>query len=200
MKLLPRLNGLVNRVARRCGYDRVRARILRDALVMTQGQISLAEARFLGGLVAGLAGPGPVVEIGTLFGFSTRVMVCAKAADRELITVDNYSWNPFGLPGAVHRQITAEALAEGVESFHVRLVRMDKKEFFRTYDGPAPALVFLDADHSYAATKEDIAWARGVHAGTVCGHDYHKGLHPDVVKAVDEYGGPKQLVGTLWVL
>jgi predicted O-methyltransferase YrrM len=198
MKLLPRLNGVMNRVARRCGYERVR--LLRDALVMTQGQISLAEARFLGGLVAGLPGGGPIVEIGTLFGFSTRVMVCAKAADRELITVDNYSWNPFGLPAAVHQQITAAGLAEAVESFRVRVVKMDKQEFFQTYDGPPPALVFLDADHSYEATREDIAWARGVGAGVVCGHDYDAGGHPDVVKAVDGYGGPRQVVGTLWVL
>lgn len=169
------------------------------ALTLPVGQIHLDEARFLGGLVAGLSGPGAIVEIGTLFGFSTRVMTLFKSPDRELITVDDYSWNPLALPPLLHRRCTAAALTEAVQSSNVRLVCGDKAQFYAEYSGPPPALVFLDAVHTYDETKRDIDWARRVHAGIVCVHDYGPD-HPGVLHAVDEAGGPKTLVRTLAIV
>src|SRR5262245_41244809 len=81
----------------------------------------------------------------------------------------------------------------------VEQVRMDKSEFYRAYDGPDPALVFLDAVHTYEETKLDIQWARRVRASIICGHDYCKRF-PGVIRAVDEFGRPAQLRGSLWSL
>lgn len=61
-------------------------------------------------------------------------------------------------------------------------------------------LVFIDADHSYEAVKEDIVlWESLVKPnGVLCGHDYgidrdygkdEKPRHPGVAKAVDEIFG-----------
>ena len=86
------------------------------ALTLPVGQIRLDESRFLGELVSSLTEPGPIVEIGTLFGWSTRVMALFKDRDRELITVDNYGWNPLGLPPERHQSSTAQTLAEAVRS------------------------------------------------------------------------------------
>jgi hypothetical protein len=86
-----------------------------------------------------------------------------------------------------------------VETGHVERVRMDKSEFYRTYRGPRPAMVFLDAIHDYEGTKEDIAWARRYGAGIIAGHDYCDAF-PGVRQIVDESGGPRELGGTVWVL
>lgn len=170
-----------------------------SALTLPVGQISLGEARALGGLVAGLTGPGPIVEVGTLFGWSTRVMVLFKEPERELITVDSYVWNPLSLPAERHARATHSALQEAVDHHRVRLVTQDKAVFYERYNGPPPALVFLDAIHSYEETRKDIEWARRVHAKTICLHDYSS-KHPGVVQAVDEAGGPRHLFESLAVL
>jgi predicted O-methyltransferase YrrM len=51
---------------------------LENALVLRDGSINLREARLLSDLVRGLSGKGPIVEMGTLFGWSTRVMSMAR--------------------------------------------------------------------------------------------------------------------------
>lgn len=62
--------------------------------------------------------------------------------------------------------------------------------------------VFIDADHSYEAVKDDIAhWCGKVRpGGWVGGHDYHQRKFPGVVKAVDEAFGNSvhHLPGTIW--
>jgi predicted O-methyltransferase YrrM len=169
------------------------------ALVPPTGQINLTEARFLGELMLELDGPGPIIEIGTLFGWSTRVMTLFKDPARELITVDAYVWNPLGLPPDAHHHATAAVLADAVQEHRVRLVREDKDAFYARYAGASPALVFLDADHGFEATRADIAWARRAGAGMIALHDYAD-HSPDVVRAVDAAGGPTRVVGTIAVL
>jgi hypothetical protein len=53
--------------------------------------------------------------------------------------------------------------------------------------------------HTYEETKVDIQWARSVRASIICGHDYSERF-PGVIRAVDEFGGPSQLRGSLWAL
>jgi predicted O-methyltransferase YrrM len=163
-------------------------------------QLSLDEARFLGSLVLGSDPTRPIIEIGTLFGFSTLVMTLFKRKEQRLITVDNYSWNPLGLSSEAHFMLTRDRLAEATEDHNVRVVRADRREFYRSFSDRAPALFFCDADHTYEATKEDLLWARSVGASVICGDDYDPGRHEGVVKAVDELGGPRQRVGGLFVL
>lgn len=60
--------------------------------------------------------------------------------------------------------------------------------------------VFVDAGHSYAAVKADIAaWEPKVRAGGwFGGHDYHPKF-PGVIRAVDEaFPGAVQLEGFIW--
>lgn len=205
----------VQELARRLGYELVpldpaalelmqrsnrsyREHVISQALALEVGPISLCESRFLARLVRELEVPGPIVEIGTLFGWSTRIMLCAKAPERELISVDDYSWNPLGLAPDVHHQITSHILADG-KGIGLRQLRIDKADFYASWPGPRPALVFADAMHTYEGTKSDIEWARSAGAHVVCGHDYQPEW-PGVIRAVDELGGPKELVESLWVL
>ncbi len=173
---------------------------IQDAITMQRGQITLKEARFLGQLVSNLETKGPIIEIGTLFGWSTRIICLFMDNGRELITVDNYSWNPFGLPPDMHFETTRTVLKDEISSGQPQLMKMSNTEFYNIYSGLSPALIFIDADHEYEAVKMDIEGAKKLGAKIICGHDYDERRCPGVVKAVDEYGGPKRLVGSLWVL
>ena len=142
---------------------------------------------------------GPIIEIGTLIGATTTCMALWKSARQRIITVDNYRGNPWRLSPDLHHALTAQVLFCLVELGQVEQVRMDKNEFYQTYDGPAPALVFLDAVHTYEETKVDIQWAHRVGASIICGHDYCERF-PGVIEAVDEFSPPAQLRGSLWSL
>ena len=142
---------------------------------------------------------GPIVEIGTLLGVGTTHMALWKSPTKRIITVDNFAWNPWGLTSHQHHDLTYQMLYYLIQTNHVELKVMGKDEFFSSYAGEAPSLVFLDAIHTYEETAADIAWARKVGAAIICGHDYSSHF-PGVVQVVDEAGGPRELVGTLWRL
>ena len=58
---------------------------------------------------------------------------------------------------------------------------------------PSPDLIYLDANHIYEVTKQDIKSALELHPKIIAGHDY--GMHQQgVIKAVDElFGRPDVL-------
>lgn len=168
-------------------------------ILSRRSEISFEESRFLGSLVQAVPSGQPIIEIGTLFGGSTRVLVLFKPRDTPLITVDSFRWNPFGLTRDQHATLTRDILADAIQHHNVTLAELDKDRFYATYAGAVPGLVFLDANHSYESTKRDLAWALDIGARVICGHDYSPAF-PGVVKAVDEVGGAGKLVGTLFEL
>ena len=169
-------------------------------LDVRQSTLNEAERSLLRQLVerAGNNG-GPIIEIGTLIGVTTTRMALWKSARQRIITVDNYRQNPWRLPPEQHYALAAQVLFCLVQRGEVEQVRMDKSEFYRVYDGPAPALVFIDAVHTYEHTKADVQWGRRVGASIICGHDYCERF-PGVMQAVDESGRLAQLRGSLWSL
>ena len=166
----------------------------------TLSQLTLAECHFLGELIRSSDPKKPIIEIGSLYGWSTLVITLFKAPEQPLITVDNYSWNSLGLTAEAHFTANRMRLTEAIRDYNVRQVRMDKDEFYRTYDGGQPALFFCDADHGYEATKADLVWASSVKAEIICGDDYSQSKFPGVVRAVEEMGGAKKVVDELFVL
>ena len=136
------------------------------------------------GLVSWLPASGTVVEFGTLFGLTTVELARRSAPDVKVVTVDVFCWNPFGLPPAKHEAFTRRILAPWTESGKVTLVRADSAAFRAATKEP-PAMVFLDADHSYEAVRDEIAWAKSIGVKTICGHDYGNPLF-GVTRAVDE--------------
>ncbi len=163
------------------------------------GELAIEEARLLSELVRSSDPTRPIIEIGTLFGYSTLVLTLAKEQEQRIISVDNYSWNPLGLSPEAHYRTTANRLRDAIATENVTLLRVSAADFYRTYDGPPPSLFFCDADHSYEPTKTDLMWARSVNATVICGDDYEPQFD-GVIRAVDELGGPRQLVGGLFVL
>jgi predicted O-methyltransferase YrrM len=142
---------------------------------------------------------GPIIEIGTLLGITATHMALVKQSRQKIITVDNYCWNPWGLPADAHHALARQVLLYLTSCGEVQQLRMDKAEFYDSYRGPAPALVFLDAWHTYEETKKDIEWAIRCGAQLIAGHDYCDQFD-GVRQVVDEYGGPRTLAGTVWVL
>ena len=167
---------------------------------MRDGSLANDEYEFLRRLVEKANTlPGPIVEIGTLFGRTTSKIAVWKLAAKKIFTIDNYAWNPWRLTPEMHYQLTSLVLQYLVETGHVVLVRADKDEWLSQHFEQPPALVFCDADHSYEATAMDIKLSLQAGAKIVCGHDY-SAEHPGVIRAVNEYGGPESVTGTLWVL
>jgi hypothetical protein len=142
---------------------------------------------------------GPIVEIGTLIGRTTTELALANRSIRKIVTVDNYCWNPWALPPEIHYQTFAAILRFPVSRNIVEQVHQDKSAFYQSYNRGRPSLVFLDAMHDYEGTKEDILWAQSVDAEIISGHDYCDEF-PGVIQAVDEFGGPKRLAGSVWSL
>lgn len=142
--------------------------------------------------------PGPIIEIGTLFGFTTQMLADTKRADQDLISVDNYSWNPFGLPPDHHRAFTQGALYYCMKSTRLTLFDGTSADFFESYAGVAPALVFLDGSHSYEAVVEEIRHAKRLGTAIICGDDYSESF-PGLQRAVHEELGEKITVNhSLW--
>lgn len=130
--------------------------------------------------------PGPIIEIGTLFGFTTALLASWVQGDRKVITVDNFSWNPWGLAPEAHQALTRRVLEPFLRSGRVEIAAQGSAEFFAAYAGPPPSLVFIDGDHSYEAVHRDIAAAKQVGAAVIGGHDYAPTI-PGVVRAVEEH-------------
>jgi len=164
------------------------------------GSLASEEYEFLRRLVEKAnALPGPIVEIGTLFGRTTCKIAVWKEAAKKIFTIDNYAWNPWRLTPEMHYQLTSLVLQYLVDTGQVVQVRADKDEWLSRHCEQPPALVFCDADHSYEATAMDIKLSLQAGAKIVCGHDYSR-EHPGVVQAVNEYGGAESVAGTLWLL
>lgn len=127
--------------------------------------------------------PGPIVEVGTLFGWTTQLLASLKPTDKELVTIDNFSWNPFALSPADQQKIVERTLRYPIDHCHTRIFVGTSADFYRQYQGPPPSMVFIDADHSFQAVSDDIAWALQVGVPIITGHDYND-MHAGVKQAV----------------
>lgn len=138
--------------------------------------------------------PGPLIEVGTLFGFTTQLIASHKAAEQQLIAVESFQWNPLHLSADDHRTFTLRTLRYCMEHANTRLFDGDKNDFYAQYSGPKPSLVFIDAGHRYADVVEDLDWATSAGVALITGHDYSES-HPGVIQAVEErFGGRVQLM------
>ena len=139
-----------------------------------------------------------VVEFGTLFGITTALLAQHKPRGVKVITVDNFCWNPFGLTLKMHREFTRRILRAPVANGDVEIAEMDSKTFRDHYKGCVPRMVFLDADHSYEAVRDEIAWAKKIGVPLISGHDYGNPKF-GVTRAVDEaFPGGVHVRGTVW--
>lgn len=161
------------------------------------GTINNEEATFLRELCTKARSlKGPVVEIGALFGFSANIIGHAYP-EGSMVLVENFSWNPYELSHAEHRQCLDYMIGQMLPRKKVEVVSSLNDLPFDNF--PPPSVVFIDSSHCYEGTIKEISWAKKNKANIVCGHDYSS-MFPGVVRAVNESGGCRELVGSLWSL
>jgi hypothetical protein len=136
-----------------------------------------------------------VVEVGTLFGLTARE-IDRRINGGRVIAVDNFSWNPFGLPPKIHEDFTRRILkGSGVE-----LINCSSEDWRKKVQGKID-MVFFDASHRYEDVKAECEWAKAAGIKMICGHDYG---NPNplfgVTRAVNEVFGKEnvEVVGMCW--
>lgn len=166
-----------------------------DGMIDALGGLSDSE---LAGLVSWLPESGVFVEFGTLFGLTAKAVVAARPGLR-VISVDNFSWNPFGLPPSVHEAFTRRILGQELATGRVAIFRGTSAEF-RGDCTRAPDAVFFDALHQYEPVRDEIAWAKRIGVKMIMGHDYgNPSPKFGVTRAVDEaFPGGVECVGMCW--
>ena len=140
---------------------------------------------------------GSIIEIGTLFGYSTIALAIGKTKNKILYTVDSFSWNPIGIPAWRHEELTRKSLRFLTETQNVEVIKTSTTDFYLNYKLDSPSMIFIDAAHDYKSVKQDIEFAKRVKANIICGHDYN---WPGVKQAVEEnFGNMIETIGEIWV-
>ena len=148
-------------------------------------------------LVRWLPDEGMFVEIGTLFGLTAKAVAAAKP-NLRIVAVDNFSWNPFGLPPKLHEQFTRKILANEIAAGRITVVNATSEDFRRDCT-MAPDAVFFDAQHEYEPVRDEIAWAKKIGVRCIMGHDYkNPSKRFGVTQAVDEAFQSVDVVGMCW--
>ena len=166
-----------------------------DSIACAIGGLTDAE---IAALVRWLPDAGTFVEFGTLFGFTAKAIAAAKP-NLKIVAVDNFCWNPFGLPPKLHEDFTRRILANEIAAGRIEVVNTTSEEFRASCKTP-PNAVFFDAQHQYEPVRDEIAWAKRAGVKCICGHDYG---NPSpvfgVTKAVDEaFPNGADVVGMCW--
>ena len=136
-----------------------------------------------------------VVEVGTLFGLTARELD-RKIVGGRVLAVDNFSWNPFGLPPNVHEAFTRRILS----GTKVEIVNCSSEDWRTKVTGRID-MIFFDASHRYEDVKAECEWAKERGIANVCGHDYgNPNPRFGVTRAVDEVFGKEnvEVVGMCW--
>ena len=149
-------------------------------------------------LVRWLPDEGTFVEFGTLFGLTAKAVAAAKP-NLKIVAVDNFSWNPFGLPPNLHEQFTRKILANEIAAGRIEVVNATSEDFRRGFAG-VPDAVFFDAQHQYAPVKDEIVWAKKAGVKLIMGHDYKNPSKVfGVTQAVDEeFPSGVDVAGMVW--
>jgi len=159
------------------------------AALQIDGYMEEAELSYL----AALAGRRRrIVEVGSYKGRSLRAM--ADGSSAVLYAVD--TWEQLGGRDDFNVNL-ASYLGERV--FPVTMSSLCAAKMFHTL-GAKFDMIFIDADHSYEAVRDDILhWSPLLaEGGILCGHDYQDPF-PGVKKAVDELVPQFRVIGrTIW--
>jgi len=147
---------------------------------------------------------GQIVELGAWKGRSSAFLVVEaynKSPKIKVHIVDTWGGNPYnGLldesADLFCKFTTNMAPLEGLYKAH----RMKTDKAVELFDDGSLDAVFIDADHSYNAVKNDILnWMPKIRKGGIlAGHDYTYSW-PEVIKAVDETLGKVSAMDFCWI-
>lgn len=106
-------------------------------------------------------------------------------------TEDNYAFFDAAFLEKLY-QLTLHNLSLFEARYEIR--RQTSLEAANGFPNEYADFVFIDADHSYEATKEDCWawWPKVKPRGLLCGHDYRTDKKFGVIQAVDEFAAKMQ--------
>lgn len=124
-------------------------------------------------------------EIGVLEGSFSRAM-CRYNPGIKLYAIDGWEILENGHKRFDRQVWTYNRAVRKLEPYNVEIIKEFSVKAAERFSDNSLDFVYIDADHTYRAVKEDIeAWAPKVRpGGMVAGHDYNL---EDVARAVDEY-------------
>ena len=145
---------------------------------------------------------GHFVEVGTWMGKSAASL-CALGPNIKLDCIDHFQGSPkerkkthkdrnvYGKCRNFLRPFwctTRNKKCHTRRDNQLRILKTTSREGARRYANKSLDFVFIDADHTYAAVKDDIrCWLPKIKPGGVlAGHDYQSKSFPGVTKAVNQ--------------
>ena len=127
---------------------------------------------------------------------------CGGEAGLKIVAVDNFSWNPFGLPPQSHEAFTRRILDQEIRRGQIEILNTSSAEYReRVVAGAVPDAIFFDAQHQYEPVKAEIEWAKNRGIPLISGHDYgNPNPRFGVTRAVNEAFGTEAIetVGMCW--
>lgn len=160
------------------------------------GWFSEEDASFYKFALDRVEGPAHFVELGSYKGRSSAFMAVEIANSNKDVRFDCIDvWLPNLMYGDLDFRTFKENMA-GLVLYH-NPVKMEITAASKFYDDNTLDMVFIDADHSYEAVKNDIMhWLPKVKSGgLISGHDI---AHEPVRQAVIEAFGSYQTIGNCW--
>ena len=147
------------------------------------------------------------LEVGSFVG--TTAKLAADAGFKQITCID--TWEGGSDPndwinGLYQREgdRVYETFKANTAGLPVTAIRTTSFDAATTFGNESQDVIFLDADHSYEAVKQDIeAWYPKVRPGGVlCGHDYNPDTYPGVKRAVHEMfrGWDIFVYDTVWMV
>mgnify|MGYP001568332678 CR=1 FL=1 len=130
-------------------------------------------------------------EIGVAEGRYSEIL-CQNIPSLELIAIDTWDNYRTDRRAAGSHQTGEELTKERLSPYKATIVKKASMDAVKDIADESLDFVYIDADHSYQAVKDDIReWAKKVRkGGIVSGHDYYifpNSGNKDVINAVDEY-------------
>lgn len=146
-----------------------------------------------------------IVEFGSFQGRSTRALADNLPENGKLYAVDTWGGRSFKEDGSQLNVTTLDDmkvfcinLRDHIDSGRVIPTCCKAKHFVMKEKAD---MVFIDADHRYAAVMEDIQKAMELlrNGGIISGHDYNRDDWPGVKRAVlDSFASPVQTCDSIW--
>lgn len=147
---------------------------------------------------------GKFVEIGVASGCFTKQILASCPDLSTLDIIDSWEFQPDGYndPCNLSQSTQDERYEQILKDFEnepkINIIRGWSNASSNLFSDESIDFLYLDANHSYDATKEDLnAWYNKIKTGGIfAGHDYidGDGLGHGVKKAVDEFAIEKNLV------
>ena len=140
-----------------------------------------------------------VLEVGSYMGKST---ICIASTAKSVVAVDTFKSLDDGLRQS-DSHTTIVPFLENMSEFNniITIVGESVKVSNHIKDN-SKDIIFIDASHKYEDVKDDIrVWEPKLKkGGYMLFHDYVPGITGQVVKAVDEWKKPEQIIKTIAVV